>query len=76
MNNKRQIEAGIRENLKCDLPAGIVVFLVSLPMSLGIALASGAPLLSGLITGIIGGLVVAPLSGSHLGISGYFRIRF
>jgi len=57
-------------NLKDDLPAGIAVFLVSIPLSLGIALASGAPLLSGLITGIIGGLVVAPLSGSAVGISG------
>ncbi|MSP28531.1 MAG: carbonic anhydrase [Methylococcales bacterium] len=57
-------------NFKVDLPAGIVVFLVSVPMSLGIALASGAPLFSGLITGIIGGLVVAPLSGSQLAISG------
>jgi len=56
--------------LKVDFPAGIVVFLVSIPMSLGIALASGAPLFSGLLTGIIGGLMVAPLSGSQLGISG------
>jgi carbonic anhydrase len=57
-------------NFKDDLPAGIAVFLVSVPLSLGIALASGAPLFSGLITGIVGGLVVAPLSGSALGISG------
>ncbi len=57
-------------NLKYDLPAGIVVFLVSIPMSLGIALASGAPLFSGLITGVIGGLIVVPLSGSQLAISG------
>jgi carbonic anhydrase len=57
-------------NLKYDLPAGIVVFLVSIPMSLGVALASGAPLFSGLCTGIIGGLIVAPLSGSQLAISG------
>lgn len=57
-------------NLKDDFPAGIAVFLVSVPLSLGIALASGAPLFSGLITGIVGGLVVAPLSGSALGISG------
>ena len=56
--------------LKYDFPASIVVFLVSIPMSLGIALASGAPLFSGLITGIIGGLIVAPLSHSQLGISG------
>ncbi len=57
-------------NLKDDFPAGIAVFLVNVPLCLGIALASGAPLFSGLITGIVGGLVVAPLSGSALGISG------
>ncbi len=61
---------GLFANLKYDLPAGIAVFLVSIPLSLGIALASGAPLFSGLIAGIIGGLIVAPLSGSALGISG------
>ena len=53
-----------------DLPAGIVVFLVALPLCLGIALASGAPMLSGLITGIVGGLVVSMLSGSQLLVSG------
>ncbi|MGZ8193285.1 MAG: bifunctional SulP family inorganic anion transporter/carbonic anhydrase [Methylobacter sp.] len=62
--------AGIFASLKFDIPAGIAVFLVALPLSLGIAFASGAPLFSGLIAGIIGGLVVAPLSGSSLGISG------
>ncbi|MDD5581144.1 MAG: carbonic anhydrase family protein [Methylobacter sp.] len=60
---------GLFANLKFDIPAGIAVFLVALPLSLGIALASGAPLFSGLITGIVGGLIVAPLSGSSLGIS-------
>lgn len=57
-------------NLKYDVPAGISVFLVAVPLSLGIALASGAPLISGLLTGIVGGVLVAPLSGSALGISG------
>ncbi len=61
---------GLFASLKYDLPAGIAVFLVSIPLCLGIALASGAPLFSGLITGIIGGIIVAPLSGSSLGISG------
>lgn len=61
---------GILTNLKYDLPASIAVFLVSIPLSLGIALASGAPLFSGLITGIVGGIIVAPLSASSLGISG------
>ncbi|CAG0942987.1 Carbonic anhydrase 2 [Candidatus Brocadiaceae bacterium] len=60
----------ILENLKYDLPASIVVFLISVPMSLGVALASHAPLFSGLIAGIIGGLIAAPLSNSALGISG------
>jgi MFS superfamily sulfate permease-like transporter len=59
-----------RASLKKDLPAGLVVFLVALPLCLGIALASGAPALSGIITGIIGGIVVACLSGSALSVSG------
>lgn len=57
-------------NLKYDIPAGIVVFLVALPLCLGIALASGAPLFSGLIAGLIGGLVVSWTSGSQLSVSG------
>lgn len=57
-------------NLRNDLPASIVVFLVALPLCLGIALASGAPLFSGVIAGIIGGIVVAWASGSHLSVSG------
>lgn len=57
-------------HLKGDAPAGIVVFLVALPLCLGIALASGAPLFSGLIAGLVGGLVIAWLSGSQLSVSG------
>ncbi|MBU3011581.1 SulP family inorganic anion transporter [Polaribacter vadi] len=56
--------------LKNDLPASIVVFFVALPLCLGIALASGAPLFSGLIAGIIGGTIVGALSGSKIGVSG------
>ena len=48
-------------NLKYDIPAGLVVFLVALPLCLGIAMASGAPLLSGVIAGVVGGLVFAAL---------------
>lgn len=58
------------KNFKYDIPSSLVVFLVALPLCLGIALASGAPLFSGLIAGIVGGLIVAPLSGSPLGVSG------
>ncbi|MDD5319771.1 MAG: SulP family inorganic anion transporter [Methylococcales bacterium] len=57
-------------HLKDDVPAGIVVFLVALPLCLGIALASGAPLFSGLIAGLVGGLIVSWLSGSQLSVSG------
>ncbi|MBG6235486.1 SulP family sulfate permease [Pedobacter sp. CAN_A7] len=60
----------LTKNLKHDLPASIVVFLVALPLCLGIALASGAPLFAGLLTGVIGGVVVASFSGSQLSVSG------
>ncbi len=56
--------------LQYDLPAGLSVFLVALPLCLGIALASGAPLYAGLLSGIIGGLVVSIVSGSQLAVSG------
>ncbi|MBX7203790.1 MAG: SulP family inorganic anion transporter [Bacteroidia bacterium] len=56
--------------LKHDLPAGLAVFLVALPLCLGIALASGAPLYAGILSGIIGGLVVSLISGSQLAVSG------
>lgn len=56
--------------LRHDLAAGLSVFLVALPLCLGIALASGAPLYAGLLSGIIGGLVVASISGSQLAVSG------
>ena len=58
------------QNLQHDIPAGIVVFLVALPLCLGVALASGAPLFSGLVAGIVGGVVVSWLSGSQLSVSG------
>lgn len=57
-------------NLKYDVPAGLVVFLVAVPLCLGIALASGAPLFSGIIAGMVGGIIVTAFSGSQLGVSG------
>lgn len=60
----------IFKELKSDLPASIVVFFVAVPLCLGIALASGAPLFAGIIAGIVGGIVVGFASGSHLGVSG------
>jgi len=53
-----------------DLVASVVVFLVALPLCLGIALASNAPLMAGIISGVVGGLVVAWISGSHTSVSG------
>ena len=60
----------VKPSLRQDLPAGVVVFFVAVPLCLGIALASGAPLFAGLIAGIIGGVIVGALSGSPLGVSG------
>ncbi len=57
-------------HLKNDIPAGLVVFLVAVPLCLGIALASNAPIFSGLIAGIIGGLVIPMISRSELSVSG------
>jgi carbonic anhydrase len=56
--------------IKNDILASIVVFLVALPLCLGVALASGAPMLSGIIAGIIGGIVVGALSQSQVSVSG------
>ena len=56
--------------LRHDGPAGIVTFLVALPLCLGIALGSGASLFSGVIAGIVGGIVVSVLSGSQVSVSG------
>ncbi|MBK6574571.1 MAG: SulP family inorganic anion transporter [Saprospiraceae bacterium] len=53
-----------------DIQAGLVVFLVALPLCLGIALASGAPLFAGIISGVIGGIVVGFLSNSQLSVTG------
>ena len=53
-----------------DIRASIVVLLVAIPLCLGIALASGAPLFSGIIAGMVGGIVVGFLSGSSLSVSG------
>ena len=55
---------------KTDVPSGLVVFLVAIPLCLGIALASGGSAMSGIIAGIVGGLIVTLFSNSSLGVSG------
>lgn len=67
---KLSLHPGVFPNLRYDLPASLVVFLVAVPLCLGIALASGAPLFAGIVAGIIGGILVGALSGSEISVSG------
>lgn len=57
-------------NFRYDLVAGLVVFLVALPLCLGVALASNAPISAGILSGIIGGILVGAVSRSHTSVSG------
>lgn len=70
LKNIRGLQFYCRQYLKYDVTAALVVFLVAIPLCLGVALACGAPLYSGLIAGISGGLVVGFFSQSNLSVSG------
>ena len=61
---------GLVENWRSDLLSGFLVFLIALPLCLGIAMASGFPPMSGIISAIIGGLIVSRISGSFMTING------
>jgi len=61
---------GLAATLRSDITASLVVFLVALPLSMGIAIASGRSAASGLISAMIGGIVVGLLGGSPLQVSG------
>lgn len=67
---RTHVRAGLLSTFRHDFLASVVVFLVALPLCMGIAIASGAPPAAGLITGIIGGLIVGSISGSPLQVSG------
>jgi carbonic anhydrase len=70
-NESMRLDPGaLLRNLRHDLPASLVVFLVALPLSLGIAIASGAPLMAGLIAAVVGGIVAGTIGGSALQVSG------
>ena len=60
----------LEQLIRYDVPASLVVFLVALPLSLGIAIASGAPIMAGLIAAIVGGVVAGAVGGSPLQVSG------
>ncbi|MFI5763666.1 SulP family inorganic anion transporter [Streptomyces sp. NPDC051563] len=61
---------GLPGGLQADLSASVAVFLIALPLSLGIALATGAPLQAGLVAAAAGGIVAARLGGTPLQVSG------
>lgn len=67
---KNNYSSGLFSSLKQDAPASLVVFLVALPLCLGIALASKAPPFAGIIAGVVGGIIIGMLSGSHVSVSG------
>ncbi|MFJ4210413.1 SulP family inorganic anion transporter [Paenarthrobacter sp. NPDC089675] len=69
-SNKPSGRPRFLDNLGADLPASLVVFLVALPLSLGIAAASGAPIMAGLIAAAVGGIIAGTLGGSVLQVSG------
>ncbi|MFB7150726.1 SulP family inorganic anion transporter [Streptomyces virginiae] len=61
---------GVRKDFPADLSASIAVFLIAMPLSLGIALATGAPLQAGLVAAAVGGIVAGRLGGAPLQVSG------
>lgn len=61
---------GLKENWRSDLVSGFIVFLIALPLCLGIALASGVPPMAGIIAAVVGGLIVSQISGSYVTING------
>jgi MFS superfamily sulfate permease-like transporter len=58
------------KHIGADLKAGLVVFLVAIPLCLGISLLQGAPLMAGIISGVVGGTIVSIISKSNLSVSG------
>ena len=61
---------GLKQNWRKDLKSGFLVFLLALPLCLGVALASGFPTAAGIIPAVIGGLLVSRINGTFVTITG------
>ncbi|MBS1214419.1 MAG: SulP family inorganic anion transporter [Proteobacteria bacterium] len=62
--------SGLKASWRQDIVAGFLVFLIALPLCLGVAVASGFPPMAGILSAIVGGLLVSRLNGSHVTITG------
>ncbi|HWO66930.1 MAG TPA: bifunctional SulP family inorganic anion transporter/carbonic anhydrase [Umezawaea sp.] len=69
-SRRAAVSRWVREDARYDLSSSLVVFLVAMPLSLGIAVASDAPVTAGLIAAVVGGVVAGFLGGSPLQVSG------
>src|SRR5688572_50673 len=70
MTNQKLVRFNLNAFMKYDFKASITLFFVALPLCLGISLASGVPLYSGILAGIIGGIIISLISKSELSVSG------
>ncbi len=70
MNLPKQGLAGLKENWRKDLFSGFVVSLIALPLGLGLAMASGAPPIAGIITAVVGSIFITIFGGSFITITG------
>src|SRR5437868_1291867 len=70
MTTSNGVSAPATSTFGRDFLASIVVFLVALPLCMGISIASGLPPTTGIITGIVGGIIVATISGQPMQVSG------
>ena len=61
---------GLIENWQSDLVAAVSVALIALPLSLGIALAAGAPAMAGIFSAVVGGVVTTFYRGGHISVNG------